>query len=141
MFYPRTYINYNGETVDLPTKNSDEKNTLIFVTTCVINKNHEINQEMRINEVKENISIEIDGNKFHNLDGFFCTLGEEVNGIGGYFGRGVYALSDCMHGDFGVNSISELKWLNHKRSKKLFKTKFDEILQVFADHNVKVILE
>lgn len=96
---------------------------------------------MRIDEVKENISIEIDGNEFHNLDGFFCTLGEEVNGIGGYFGREIYALSDCMRGDFRVKSISELRWLNHQRSKKLFKTKFNEILQVFADYNVKVILE
>ncbi|SFN10867.1 Barstar, RNAse (barnase) inhibitor [Chryseobacterium oleae] len=96
---------------------------------------------MKIYEVKENISIEIDGNKFHNLDSFFCALGEEVNGIGGYFGRGIYALFDCLRSDFGVKSISELKWLNHQTSKKLFKTKFDEILQVFADHNVKVILE
>lgn len=95
----------------------------------------------RINEIKKNISVQIDGNEFHNLDSFFCTLGEEINGVGGYFGRGIYALYDCLRGDFGVESISELTWLNHQRSKKLFKTKFDEILQVFADHNVKVILE
>jgi len=95
----------------------------------------------QINEIKKNISIRIDGNEFHNLDSFFCTLGEEINGIGGYFGREIYALYDCLRGDFGVESISELTWLNHKRSKKLFKTKFDEILQVFTDHQVKVILE
>ncbi|MFN1216346.1 barstar family protein [Chryseobacterium kwangjuense] len=95
----------------------------------------------RIDGEKENISIHIDGNEFHNLDGFFCTLGEEVNGIGGYFGRGIYAFSDCMRGDFGVKSVSELTWKNHQRSKKLFKTKFDEILQVFSDHRVKIILE
>lgn len=95
----------------------------------------------KIDEVRENISIQIDGNEFHNLDGFFCTLGEEINGIGGYFGRGIYALFDCMRGDFGVKSISELTWKNHQRSKKLFKTKFDEILQVFSDHRVKIILE
>lgn len=96
---------------------------------------------MRIDGVKENISIQIDGSEFHNLDGFFCALGEEVNGIGGYFGRGIYALFDCMRGDFGVKSISQLTWKNHHRSKKLFKTKFDEILRIFTDYRVKIILE
>lgn len=95
----------------------------------------------RIDKVKENISIEIDGNEFHNLDSFFCTLGEEVNGVAGYFGRGIYALYDCMRGDFGVKSISKLTWINHQRSKKLFKTKFDEILQIFEDYRVQVVLK
>lgn len=94
----------------------------------------------RIDHVKENISIQIDGNEFHNLDSFFCTLGEEINGAGGYFGRGIYALYDCLRGDFGVESISEITWLNHQRSKKLFKTQFDKILEIFADFNIKVIL-
>jgi RNAse (barnase) inhibitor barstar len=94
-----------------------------------------------IGQVKENISIQIDGNEFHNLDGFFCTLGEEVNGIGGYFGRGFGALNDCLCGGFGVKTMSKLTWLNHQRSKKIFKTKFDKILQIFADRHVKVILK
>ncbi|KMQ62258.1 hypothetical protein ACM40_08110 [Chryseobacterium sp. BLS98] len=94
-----------------------------------------------IDQVKENISIQINGNEFHNLDGFFCTLGEEVNGIGGYFGRGFGALNDCLCGEFGVKAMSELIWLNHQRSKKLFKTKFDKILQIFEDRHVKVFLK
>ncbi|REC79642.1 hypothetical protein DRF60_04325 [Chryseobacterium elymi] len=94
-----------------------------------------------IDQVKENISIQIDGNEFHNLDGFFCTLGEEVNGIGGYFGRGFGALNDCLCGGFGVKAMSKLTWLNHQRSKKIFKTKFDKILQILADHRVQVILK
>ncbi|PIF47001.1 RNAse (barnase) inhibitor barstar [Chryseobacterium sp. 52] len=95
----------------------------------------------RIDEVKEKINIRIDGNEFHNLDGFYCTLGEEINGIGGYFGRGFGALDDCLRGGFGVKSISEVTWINHHRSKKLFKTNFDKILQIFADRRVNVILE
>lgn len=95
----------------------------------------------RIHEVKENIKICIDGNEFHNLDGFFCTIGEEINDIGGYFGRNLHALYDCFNGNFGVKSISEITWLNHRRSKKLFKTKFDKILKIFEDNHVKVILE
>lgn len=90
--------------------------------------------------VKENINIQIDGNEFHNLDGFLCALGEEIHGPGGYFGRNLYALYDCLRGDFGVKSISELTWINHQKSKKLFKSKFKEIIEIFEDSKVKVIL-
>lgn len=89
---------------------------------------------------QENINIQIDGNDFHSLDGFFCILGEEINGVSGYFGRNLYALYDCLRGDFGVKSISELNWINHKRSKKILKTKFKQIVEIFEDHNVKVLL-
>ncbi|WP_409013207.1 barstar family protein [Chryseobacterium sp. JUb7] len=85
--------------------------------------------------------IQLDDNHFHNLDEFYCTLGEEVHGAGGYFGRQLYALYDCMRGDFCVKSVSELIWKNHKRSKKLFKTKFEDIIKIFEDHNIKITLE
>jgi RNAse (barnase) inhibitor barstar len=89
---------------------------------------------------RENIKIRIDGNEFHNIDSFFCALGEEVNGIAGYFGRNLAALDDCLRGNFGVKSITELTWINHQTSKKLFKAKFKEIVEVFELHKVKVIL-
>jgi RNAse (barnase) inhibitor barstar len=95
----------------------------------------------KINRVKENVKIQIDGNDFHNLDGFFCTIGEEINGIGGYFGRNLHALYDCLNGGFGVKSISEVTWKNHHRSKKLLKTKFEMIIDIFKDNHIKVILE
>lgn len=94
----------------------------------------------RINEIKKDIRLQIDGNEFHNLDSFFCMLGEEIHGPAGYFGRSIYAMYDCLRGDFGVESISELTWHNHQKSKKLFKTKFDEIIQIFEEYNIKVIL-
>jgi len=90
---------------------------------------------------KENIEIEIDGNDFHNLDEFFCTVGEEINGTAGYFGRNIPALYDCLRGDFGVESIKELTWKNHQKSKRLFKTKFDEILEIFKDFKIKITLQ
>ncbi len=89
---------------------------------------------------RENINIQIDGNDFHSLDGFFCTLGEEINGVSGYFGRNLYALYDCLRGDFGVKSISELNWINHKRSKTILKTKFNQIVEIFENYNIKVLL-
>jgi RNAse (barnase) inhibitor barstar len=90
---------------------------------------------------KENLIIQLDGNNFHNLDEFYCTLGEEVNGIAGYFGRQLYALYDCLRGNFGVKSISEITWHNHKRSKKLLKSKFDQIIEIFKEFNVNIILK
>lgn len=90
---------------------------------------------------KENLKIKIDGNNFNNLDEFFCNLGEEINGIGGYFGRNTTALYDCLRGDFGVKSIEKLAWKNHQKSKKLFKTKFHEILQIFEEFSIKVNLQ
>jgi len=89
---------------------------------------------------RENIKIQIDGNEFHSLDGFFCTLGEEIHGISGYFGRNLYSLYDCLRGDFGVKSISELNWINHKRSKAILKTKFTQIVEIFEDYNINVVL-
>ncbi|MDM1556650.1 barstar family protein [Chryseobacterium indologenes] len=90
---------------------------------------------------KVNITIRIDGNEFHNLDSFFCTLGEEIHGPGGYFGRNLYAMYDYLRGDFGVESVSELIWINHQRSKKLLKSKFNEIIKIFEDFNVKIVLK
>ena len=96
---------------------------------------------LKFDTIRENISIQIDGNEFHNLDGFFCTIGEEIHGPAGYFGRNFSAMEDCLRGDFGIKSISELTWINHQRSKLLFKRKFQEILEIFSDHNVKVVLK
>ncbi|PTT33689.1 hypothetical protein DBR28_14345, partial [Chryseobacterium sp. HMWF028] len=88
--------------------------------------------------IRENINIQIDGNEFHNLDGFFCALGEEIHGVSGYFGRNIYSLYDCLRGDFGVKYISEFNWLNHKRSKTILKTKFIEIVEIFEDYNINI---
>ncbi len=90
---------------------------------------------------RENLIISIDGNNFHNLDGFYCTLGEEINGIGGYFGRQLYALNDCLRGDFGVKSISEITWHHHQRSKRLLKTNFNKITNLFREFGIYVNLK
>jgi RNAse (barnase) inhibitor barstar len=90
---------------------------------------------------RENLIIQIDGENFHNLDEFYCTLGEEVHGIAGYFGRQIYALYDCLRGDFGVKSIAEITWHNHERSKKLLKKNFDEIIDLFKEFHIKIILK
>lgn len=96
---------------------------------------------MNTEPIKENLIIEINGDHFNNLDEFFCTLGEEINGVSGYFGRNISALYDCLRGDFGVESIKKLTWKNHQKSKKLFKSKFNSILQTLEDFDVEIDLQ
>ncbi len=45
---------------------------------------------------------------------FFIALGEAINGPGGYFGRNVDALSDCLCGDFGAKVPFTLNIHNFK---------------------------
>ncbi len=90
---------------------------------------------------KKNVIIQIDGNNFHNLNEFYCTLGEEVNGIAGYFGRQLYALHDCLNENFGVKSVAKVIWKNHLLSKKLLKNNFNKIIDIFKEYNIEVILK
>jgi hypothetical protein len=44
----------------------------------------------------------LDCDGIRDLEGLLCALGELINGPGGYFGRGLTTLQDCIHGGFGV---------------------------------------
>ncbi|MCP2298911.1 Barstar (barnase inhibitor) [Nocardia amikacinitolerans] len=44
----------------------------------------------------------VDSGSIEDRAGFFCALGEAVNGPGGYFGFNLDALSDCLRGGFGA---------------------------------------
>jgi RNAse (barnase) inhibitor barstar len=87
---------------------------------------------------KENIEIVIDGNNFNNLDEFFCILGEETNGVAGYFGRNIPVFNDCLRGDFGVKSISKITWMNHLRSKKLLRKKFNDLIEICKEYEINL---
>ncbi|WP_241282918.1 barstar family protein [Chryseobacterium timonianum] len=88
-----------------------------------------------------NVKIELDGNLFDNINEFYCAIGEAVNGPGGYFGRNFNALIDFFYGGFGVQSMAEVNWKNHDRSRKLLKRDFEIILEIFEERRVKVLLE
>jgi len=47
-------------------------------------------------------AYEIDGERFQDTDDFYAIIGEAVNGPGGYFGRGLDSLNDCLRGGFGT---------------------------------------
>ncbi|MCU7618633.1 barstar family protein [Chryseobacterium sp. PBS4-4] len=93
----------------------------------------------KLTEEKEIIEIIIDGNDFNNLDEFFCVIGEEINGITGYFGRDIGSFNDCLRGDFGVKSISKITWMNHLRSKKILRKKFNDLVEIFKEYKINLI--
>jgi RNAse (barnase) inhibitor barstar len=62
---------------------------------------------------------EIDGERILDTDGFYTMIGEAVNGPGGYFGRGLDSLNDCLRGGFGTPEDGPFSfvWRNSQRSR------------------------
>ncbi|RSS43477.1 barstar family protein [Streptomyces sp. WAC08241] len=54
--------------------------------------------------------LTLDGRHVVDEDSFYCALGEAVNGPGGYFGRNLDALDDCLCGGWGAASPFTLHW-------------------------------
>ncbi|MBI5536480.1 MAG: barstar family protein [Deltaproteobacteria bacterium] len=61
----------------------------------------------------------IDGCSFDDYPGFFCAVGEAVNGPGGYFGSGLESFDDCLFGGFGLESPCTLVWKNVSVSRRV----------------------
>ncbi|MEO3744259.1 barstar family protein [Plantactinospora sp. B5E13] len=54
----------------------------------------------------------LDGRYVSNVEGFYCAIGEAVNGPGGYFGYNLDALDGCLRGGWGAGRPFRLVW-NH----------------------------
>jgi RNAse (barnase) inhibitor barstar len=52
----------------------------------------------------------LDGRDVTDLEGFFCAIGEAINGPGGYFGWNADALHDCVTGGWGAWWPFRLVW-------------------------------
>jgi RNAse (barnase) inhibitor barstar len=52
----------------------------------------------------------LDGRFVTDVEGFYCAIGEAINGPGGYFGWNLDALDDCLFGGFGVHPPFRLAW-------------------------------
>ncbi|MFM9369290.1 barstar family protein [Streptomyces sp. Da 82-17] len=55
-------------------------------------------------------TFHLDGRYVVDEAGFYCALGEAVNGPGGYFGRCLDSLADCLCGRFGARRPFTLVW-------------------------------
>ncbi|KND31494.1 barstar family protein [Streptomyces acidiscabies] len=62
----------------------------------------------------------LDGTRIHTLDDFWHTLGSAINGPGGYFGRNLDALVDCLRGGFGTPDDGDylIEWHHHDVSRE-----------------------
>lgn len=86
--------------------------------------------------------IEINGSDINSSDDFYCALGEALNGPGGYFGRNLNALADCISShEFGTKSLKKIIWKNSKKSRWKLKNNFKYIVDLFREFNIEVELD
>lgn len=57
------------------------------------------------------------GGLVDSLLGFYCAVGEAVNGPGGYFGRSLQSFDDCLFGGFGLEFPYTIVWRDSARSR------------------------
>ncbi len=55
-------------------------------------------------------TFHLDGRFVTDVEGFYCAVGEAVNGPGGYFGWNLDALADCVQGEWGAAAPFHLVW-------------------------------
>jgi RNAse (barnase) inhibitor barstar len=55
-------------------------------------------------------TYDLDGRFVTDIEGFYCAIGEAINGPGGYFGWNLDALDDCLRGSFGARAPFRLVW-------------------------------
>ncbi|MFE6845046.1 barstar family protein [Streptomyces sp. NPDC057686] len=62
----------------------------------------------------------LDGRRIEGLEDFWTLMGEAVNGTGGYFGRNLDSLDDCLRGGFGTPDDGDfvVEWRDHEASRR-----------------------
>ena len=97
----------------------------------------------------EPATFRIDGRKIKSVKDFYREIGRSVNGPGGYFGKNLDALADCLRGGFGTpeDRPYEFEWQHSDVSRRHLKddqrgqrTFFDAVLDVFDDAGVTLHL-
>ena len=66
------------------------------------------------------VTYVIDGAEVTGLDRFWQVIGAAVNGPGGYFGRNLDALADCLRGGYGTPDDGDfaVEWRAHEVSRR-----------------------
>lgn len=95
------------------------------------------------------VTYRIDGRKIKSPSDFYREIGSAVNGRGGYFGRNLDALADCLRGGFGTPEKRpyEFEWQHSAQSRRYLTeavsgkpSLFDAIQDVFKDAGVPLRL-
>jgi RNAse (barnase) inhibitor barstar len=91
------------------------------------------------------VIFRMDGRKIKSAKDFYREIGRSVNGPGGYFGRNLDALADCLRGGFGTpeNRPYMFEWEHSSLSRRYLDDAqhgqrgfFDSIREVFEDAGV-----
>lgn len=99
--------------------------------------------------VDEPVMFRIDGRNIKSASDFYREIGRAVNGPGGYFGRNLDALADCLRGGFGTpeDRAYEFEWQHSAVSRKYLQDVhqgqhpfFDSVCAVFDDAGVTLKL-
>ena len=99
---------------------------------------------------KKPVIFQIDGRKIKSANDFYREIGSSVNGPGGYFGRNLDALADCLRGGFGTPEQRpyEFEWQHSAVSRQYLNdvrhgghTLFEAIQDVFRDAGVPLNLK
>ncbi|MBA4866440.1 barstar family protein [Streptomyces sp. PSKA54] len=107
------------------------------------------NRDGRIPDAAPGAAYHLDGRHITDEPGFYCALGEAVNGPGGYFGRSLAAFDDCLCGGFGARWPFTVVWHDaHVARTCLGVTPhadgrppaFEELLDHLAGKGIEVVL-
>ena len=83
--------------------------------------------------------VYLDGAHISATAGFFCALGEAVNGPGGYFGSNLDALADCLSSSFGEGPPVKIVWRNFQTSQECLGSAFtDSVTGVMREFRIEV---
>ena len=96
-------------------------------------------------------AYELDGRFVTDIEGFYCAIGEAINGPGGYFGWNLDAFHDCLKGRWGAGTPFRLVWreaavarehlvAGYDRHRYGSAVTLDYLLGMLAEHRVEVEL-
>ena len=81
--------------------------------------------------------IELNGNKFSNLKGFYSEVERKMTyGLNWNIGRNLDAFDDVLSGGFGVHEVDEkyiLKWHRSQKSESELKD-YGRIIEIIKEH-------
>ncbi|NIL61436.1 barstar family protein [Salinispora arenicola] len=81
----------------------------------------------------------LNGAEMRTRAGFYCALGEAVNGPRGYFGSNLDALGDCLSSSYGEGRLSEVSWRNFTESQTyLGRSYLGSIIDLMHEFDIEV---
>lgn len=96
-------------------------------------------------------TYDLDGRFVTDIEGFYCAIGEAINGPGGYFGWNLDAFAECLRGRFGARPPFRLVWHDSAVAREHLVPGYDHrlllpavtleyLLDMLTEHHIEVDL-